>query len=276
VIAAEQMEAEEQNWIFRGRNPSELLYVQDIFSVEEAQNVLTPHKQTLVKSLSDKKQQRGLDGRVQHKVAARADNSSDQSAVLELDLADAKADKYSSEQDGPLGVERRSDNDALAETVEAAVLRAVDAAFAEGRDEIVVTPIEEVGSHVDTDFVNPANSVIVGNLRADFTSEDLEIAFGNLGAIRSAHVFGNRIYSVPLLSKEEIVQHIDWETQADANDNTGNAPLENAPNPHRQRRVRKRASIVRITGISSSCDRLLLTTHALCFHFPCTCRRILC
>ena len=39
-------------------------------------------------------------------------------------------------------------------------------------------------------------------------------AFGGTGTVRSAHVFGNRLYSVPLLSKEEIKQHIDWETSA--------------------------------------------------------------
>lgn len=34
--------------------------------------------------------------------------------------------------------------------------------------------------------------------------------------VRSAHVFGNRIYSVPLLSKQEIIEHIDWENQSAA------------------------------------------------------------
>ena len=36
-------------------------------------------------------------------------------------------------------------------------------------------------------------------------------AFAGIGKVKTAQVFSNRIFSVPLLTKEEIVQHIDFE-----------------------------------------------------------------
>ena len=127
-----------------------------------------------------------------------------------------------------------------AQSAEEAVLKALD-----------VADLPPIAAAEPDLFVNPKSSLIVSNLRADFESDDLEAvsfslmrtrsfqrnsfvaifplkcrlngnaldfvqAFGSMFKVRSAHVFGNRIYSVPLLSKEEIIEHIDWENQSAA------------------------------------------------------------